>query len=219
MEKKIVSFIFYENGCVYVGDTINYSIKDGAGMMQFPDWSIFIGVFKNDKNNGKGIYNNKKYDSGLWVNNKYFPDEEIKETSIKNDYPKFEEEINYKEGNYVGDLLNGLPNGKGTMHYKNGNLYRGLWKNGKKNGKGIYVKDNKIIHGTWTDDILNKNVTTLFSDSNDKYIGDMSEWLFHGKGQYYFSNGEKYMGDFKEGLFHGKGTYYCEDEIVYKGDY
>ena len=69
---------------------------------------------------------------------------------------------------YVGEVLNGLPDGKGTMNYKNDNVYRGLWKNGKKNGRGIYVKDNKIIQGVWTNDTLNKNVITLFSDSNDK---------------------------------------------------
>ena len=35
---------------------------------------------------------------------------------------------------YVGDLVNDKPHGKGTMTYENGDSYEGEWKEGLKEG-------------------------------------------------------------------------------------
>ena len=37
---------------------------------------------------------------------------------------------------YVGDLKNELPDGKGIMTYEDGSKYDGEWKGGQRNGKG-----------------------------------------------------------------------------------
>ena len=37
---------------------------------------------------------------------------------------------------YVGELVNDKPHGKGTITYENGDSYEGEWKEGLKEGKG-----------------------------------------------------------------------------------
>ena len=62
---------------------------------------------------------------------------------------------------YDGDFVAGLPHGKGTYTWPNGNVFNGEFLNGKKEGKGILVvkrenlKDS-TIEGFW---------------ENDKYVG------------------------------------------------
>ena len=47
------------------------------------------------------------------------------------------EEIKYEEGKYVGQVSNGLPEGKGESLFDNGDKYEGECKDGKAEGKGI----------------------------------------------------------------------------------
>ena len=53
----------------------------------------------------------------------------------------------YKNGNlkYEGNYLEDEYDGDGELHYKNGKIYIGQFKNGKKNGDGFIFKDNKVI--------------------------------------------------------------------------
>ena len=44
-----------------------------------------------------------------------------------------------KKGNspYVGEMVNGVREGKGTYSFENGDKYEGFWKNNKMGGKGV----------------------------------------------------------------------------------
>ena len=46
--------------------------------------------------------------------------------------------LNFPDGRYVGQVVNGLKEGKGIMYYNDGDRYEGEWRNDKKEGKGIY---------------------------------------------------------------------------------
>ena len=48
------------------------------------------------------------------------------------------QEIILLNGKYIGQSLNGKPEGKGTSLFNNGERYEGYWINGKFEGKGIY---------------------------------------------------------------------------------
>ena len=54
---------------------------------------------------------------------------------------------------YVGMFQRGLPEGKGTYTYTNGNVYSGNWRNGLKHGKGTfkYIINGKVtvLEGFW----------------------------------------------------------------------
>ena len=41
------------------------------------------------------------------------------------------QELNHEYGKYIGNVHNGLPEGKGIMYFNNGDRYEGDWKNGK----------------------------------------------------------------------------------------
>ena len=60
------------------------------------------------------------------------------------------------KGNYVGELKDGKPHGKGTYIWKNGTKYEGEWKDGELHGQGTL---------TWS--------------SGEKYVGEFKndkEW-------------------------------------------
>jgi len=61
---------------------------------------------------------------------------------------------------YLGRFTNGLPDGKGTYTWANGNIYTGDWLAGKRNGDGALIikleEKDSIVAGIW---------------ENDKYIG------------------------------------------------
>lgn len=43
----------------------------------------------------------------------------------------------------------------GTFEYKNGDVFKGKWKKGKKNGQGeMRYKDKRVVIGEWIDDEL-----------------------------------------------------------------
>ena len=76
---------------------------------------------------------------------------------------------------YVGELVNDKPHGKGTITYENGDSYEGEWKEGKKHGKG-----------------------TLTTSAGGKYEGEWKEGKKHGQGTLFFDDGSKAVGEFRE---------------------
>ena len=80
--------------------------------------------------------------------NKQFDD--LKINNINNNINN--QEIKYNNGSrikYIGQVLNGVPEGKGIMYWDNGDRYEGEWKNEKKMEKELIiiamVKDMKVI--------------------------------------------------------------------------
>lgn len=53
---------------------------------------------------------------------------------------------------YEGQFNKGLPDGKGTYKWANGDYYEGEWKNGKREGKGKMVYKGSTDIGYWKDD-------------------------------------------------------------------
>ena len=90
---------------------------------------------------------------------------EFKQLNINN-----KQEKKYNDGDrYVGDLINGIREGKGTMYYNNGNKYEGEWKNGLKEGKGIlYFKCGEKYEGEWKNDKKEGKGNTYYQ-SDDRY--------------------------------------------------
>jgi hypothetical protein len=88
---------------------------------------------------------------------------------------------------YYGYFFNNLPNGEGTMNYKNGDIYEGEWTNGKRNGYGVM---NYKLPGNDVYDIYEGN-----------WVNDKKE----GKGFMTDSLGNTYEGEWKNNMKHGKG--------------
>ena len=70
---------------------------------------------------------------------------------------KFKTET-YNNGRYEGQFRNGKREGKGIYYYNDGNRYEGDWKNGIKEGKGIYYyNDGNRYEGYWKNDKFKRN--------------------------------------------------------------
>ena len=96
---------------------------------------------------------------------------------------------------YKGSWKQGRFNGKGILKYKNGNVYEGSFKNGAKNGFGrlISIKGYEY-HGNW---ICGKQT---------------------GECQVYYKNGDIYSGSFLNGMRQGYGELFTNDNFRnYKG--
>ena len=124
--------------------------------------------------------------------------------------------INYaNDDQYLGEIKNGLRNGKGKMTYSNGNIYSGDWIDDVFHGKGTYLKPNgQSISGDWENGYLIRGQIIFFKGvmGEEKYIGDVVYSFFgypvpHGMGAYFCLNGDKYVGEFVDFKREGKGTF------------
>ena len=106
------------------------------------------------------------------------------------------EKIKYEEGNYIGQVDKGLPEGKGIKQWINGDRYEGEYKNDRKDGKGIY-----------------------FYHNGDRYEGEWEQGMRDRTGFYYYKNGDRYDGDWKGDKKQGKGVYYYKNGDRRMGNY
>ena len=92
---------------------------------------------------------------------------------------------------FEGDFKDGLPNGKGTFIFANGNKYVGELKDDKFNGQGTF---------------------TLASGA--QYAGEYKEGKKEGQGILIYSDKSKFVGTFKNDKLNGQGIEYASNGLV-----
>ncbi len=124
---------------------------------------------------------------------------------------------------YVGELLNGIRQGKGVGIFKLDNTgwngkYIGEWENGKQNGKGEMVWDNGIKYtGEFKNGKFDGNGSWICPDRRS-YVGEFKNHSFNGQGTFTWANGDIYEGGWKDGVKHGKCKYFrAWEKIWYHG--
>ena len=161
-----------ENSAIFIYPIINIIEEDIRkrrndgkyinGKFIYKDGKYYLGEFKNNLPNGKGIKYYKNGNilyEGDFINGKF-------EGNGK---------LIYDNGNYfIGQFKNGLRNGKGTIYYSNGNImYDGDWINNKAEGNGKYICENGEYYiGQWKNGLRNGKGTMYYSNGNIKYDGD-----------------------------------------------
>lgn len=112
----------------------------------------------------------------------------------------------FEDGEYAGEIKEGLPHGLGTFKYKNGDEYTGEFKNGLFDGNGEHIskKSGEKYSGEFKKGKRDGNGICTFSNK-ESYCGYWKDNKRDGKGKYSFSNGDYYQGEFKEDMFNGKG--------------
>ena len=161
--------VFYEGS--YYGD-IKDNKKDGFGII-IEDEGIYIGNWKNDVKEGYGnLINLSEFEKhGEWKNDILFEGEfnSLKEGNFKifqgkiegffSEFLKYEGTMEKEDLYGKLEIKNGIiyegkfknnhnhfDEGEGTISYPNGNIYKGAWKNYRKNGRGtIYTNEGIII--------------------------------------------------------------------------
>ena len=144
-------------------------------------------------------------------------------TKIEKRPPDFKE-IRMDDRKYIGQVVNGIPDGKGVMYVDGGDIYKGEFKNGKYDGNGIYYfNENDSTRGNTYEGEFSKgqaNGKGIYNKSNnDRYEGDWKNDLKDGKGIYFWSNGDRYEGEWKNDKREGKGIYYWYNGNRVMGDY
>jgi hypothetical protein len=92
--------------------------------------------------------------------------------------------------------------------------YKGEWKNGLPNGKGIkhFFKTDSYIDGNFVDGFAEGHGKQTFEQTWEKtqpyYEGEFKRNNYQGKGEYHYGDGDYYKGDWKDGKYHGQGAAY-----------
>jgi len=127
----------------------------------------------------------------------------------------------FKSGlKYVGDYKNGFREGQGTVTFKDGSKYAGGFKADKKHGNGTYNwSDGSKYTGDYFDNLMQGKGTYAYPNG-DKYIGDWVKDYMQGNGIFYYKTGARYDGQFKSDKKHGWGKYYNKEGVLeYEGRY
>lgn len=121
----------------YRGQYVN-SIKEGIGFCGWEDGTIYQGEWKNNKMNGYGMI--------------FYPDERIYIGQIKNDVIDGFGEFNWPDHKkYIGEYVNEKKEGFGIFIWSFEPLiaYAGFWYNGKQNGIGASINNDKVRFFLW----------------------------------------------------------------------
>jgi len=116
-----------------------------------------------------------------------------------------------KQVKYEGDILNGVPNGQGTLTHPNGVKYVGEFKKGRKDGLGIITsptgssaifQSGYKMSGVWKDDKAHGLMDITFGGPlrGLKFEGEFRNGVKHGQGTYIYPNGSKYVGEWNNGV-------------------
>lgn len=95
---------------------------------------------------------------------------------------------------YVGEVVDGVPNGEGTLTDLMGSVWTGTFVDGKLNGYGTYLGYDLV-----------------------EYEGFFKDGLFEGYGHWIGSNGDEYSGMFSGGKQNGVGRMDYTTECDYEG--
>jgi len=178
----------------------------------------FTGEFGNDpgKRHGKGISVNKK---GLKFEGEFKNDKIYKGTLYSS---KIILEGKFKNGKLhgigvatfknlgiveKGQWKNGLKHGYIEVNDKEGFTYKGHYKENKMHGYGVLEFQEKFDRGyaKYSAQFRNGNpISGILETKEGKYIGELKNWVPHGKGKQILSDGKIYRGIFENGSYKGK---------------
>lgn len=157
------------------------------------DGSKYIGEWKDDKKNGKGLEINLESETihkGEFRNN------------LRDGFGMF---AHYSNGSarllYRGAFRNGKEEGSGRKFYKNGNCYYGNFCKGKRYGYGqMWYTDGSFYCGEWLEGVRHGEGILVKNDGN-RYEGNWENDEKNGRGRFYFlTTGQIQEGIWKDGI-------------------
>ncbi len=105
---------------------------------------------------------------------------------------------------YVGQMLNGKPNGQGTLTAGKNNRYVGEFVDGRIEGHGkLYLPDGSIYEGEFKNNLINGHGTIVAPDGT-RYEGEWKDGKMNGKGTFTYPDGRQESGYFDMGKYIGK---------------
>ena len=203
--KNIEKMLTYLNKEYNVNSNCKY---EGYGKILLENGEYYIGEFKNNLRNGKGLYICK---------NRWLIDFGDFDGSFEGSGHIEKHFYDY----YIGEWKDNLPYGKGILCFKNGEKYIGDFINDKVGEYGnIFLKDGEYNIDEWKNNLKHENGIIYYNKGNIKYEGDWINFQKGGYGKYIYESGNYYIGEWKDDLRNGKGIlYYKNGNIKYEGDF
>ena len=106
----------------------------------------------------------------------------------------------FANGEYTGELVDGVRQGYGVFKFSNYDIYDGDWEAGKMYGKGFYK---------FYDPIKDKYAS--------KYEGDFNNGMREGKGKMTYANHDVYVGSWQNNQRTGNGICWFGSGDVFQG--
>jgi len=117
----------------------------------------------------------------------------------------------HTQGKFKGEIVNGVPHGRGTTIFPDGGKYVGEFMDGEKYGHGSYTfPDGEKYVGGFKNGTQNGQGTYTWTNGN-KYKGEWKDGRENGQGTYTKTSGHKYEGEWKNGKYHGPGILFLPD--------
>eukprot|EP00347_Sterkiella_histriomuscorum_P018187 403346458 len=203
------AFVSLEDGRNYKGQWLKRKeLKDGLGIMFWPDGTKYEGQFQNDYQTGYGrkLFSNGEFYIGNFQNDK------------ANGFGVFQD---LNGGKYEGNWKEDKQNGFGKEIWNNGaETYEGEFVDGKKNGKGKFSwSDGSYYEGDFVDGLFEGFGTYYFKESDKTFVGQFKDGKIDGEGEMKWANGSEYWGQFKDGKEDGEGTYRYPNGNLYIGKF
>jgi len=163
--------LYFTNGWIYEGVIKNDSIK-GKGKLEsnsFTKEGLFIEIHDDNivfiaLNGSNGLYIDK-LNSIIYVGN------------FINDKLNGEGEIRYESYTITGNFIDNKLEGRGVIKFINGDRFEGIFKNGKRNGYGIFTfAKGGELRGRWLND--------EFIDGSDYDNPNAIDLILQGPGAY-----------------------------------
>jgi hypothetical protein len=133
-----------------------------------------------------------------------------------------QQELSYDGGTYVGDVIDEMPHGRGTLTYPTGHQRKkveGEWIEGDLHGKGLILYNNgDRFEGDWQYGLLHGMGILNWANGN-KYEGQCLAGKRHGQGTMHWAGGSSYFGEWVGDKIHGKGTLRNSNGNTYEGQW
>lgn len=218
-EKRSLPPIYFANGSIYIGEWKN-GLKEGHGVLAWPDGSRYEGSFVNDKANGFGKLTHAEGDiyEGMWSEDKangegtyLYSDGRIYKGDWLNDKQHGKGLEIWPDGvKYQGDFAEGKKHGQGKLCFADGSVYEGDFIFNEIEGFGVHLSTDKIYEGHWKCNKMNGKGKLRYQDGR-VLEGNFQDDLLEGLGRLMLKDGRQYIGEFKEGKQHGKGVLILTD--------
>ncbi len=168
-----IGALYFDNGERFEGNWINDEIC-GSGIYFWPNGSYFSGYWDSSRRNGYGI---EVKPNGTYSIH-YFVDEKSVIRVVAN-----RSRLNYANGYYIGQVLNGKAHGMGTYYWNDGSKFEGNWVNGVIHGNGLltYSNNQGVYVGYWDNGIRKECYGLQCLNNGQKLIGYWKNEIYRGK--------------------------------------
>jgi len=198
----------FRSGGTYTGQWLG-NARHGTGVQRWQDGATYEGEWRKNCAEGKGKFVHTDGDvyCGQWHNN------------VAHGMGIYYHQADHQLVTcYAGQWVNDLQHGFGVETWEEGCKYEGEFKDGQKDGLGIYrwADGGSAYHGRWRGNNISGPGAYLSADKRE-FKGQWKGSMIHGCGIYSWPDGRVYCGQYENDRKSGFGRFTWPDNRRYDG--